>query len=527
MDMQPWLTHRTHTNVSDLIADHKRSDLILFTIIFITTLGFTLLSVLAGRQVGSTVVMAILAALIATALVVRWPAVGFFVVVGCAVLVEENPLSTPIFSDRLNIYYWPPNLAGLIERPIGFMILFIFLVFICHRFIARQWPLRGGELFWPYLFFLLCVAGGVIHGLASGGDFKIIVLEVRPFWYLFVSYLLAYNLVDSKRHIRLFFWIVILGAGVKAVQGLYIYLILFHGDLQGHNEIMAHEESFFFVALILLIILFCLHHRYRPQLYAALLILPAVLIALVANQRRADYLALLVGAMVAWTITFWVKPRARKPLIIGLIAFLALATSYVIAFQHSTGILGEPARAIISIINPNVADARDASSNLYRTIEDADLKYTVKQNLLLGLGFGKQFLQPFPLPDISASDPLYVYVPHNTIYWVWMRMGPLGYLTLWYLFGAFIVRGCLIARQLKDRYLQLVAIYVVAVTFMEVIVAFADYQLFFYRNVIYLGLLVGILMKLPSIDEKTGQLNHENTDGVSTPSLSYLGRGRT
>ena len=524
--MQPWLTHRAYSNVSAFIADHKRSDLILYVVIFVITFIFTLVSVLAGTQIGFTAVMAIIAALFAVALVVRWPTVGFFVVVGCAVLVEEAPLSTPIFTDRLNVYYWPPALAGLIERPIGFLILFIFLVLICHRLINRQRPLQGGKLLWPYLFFMLCVAGGVLHGLASGGDFKIIVLEVRPFWYLFVSYILAYNLVESKSHIRLFFWIVIVGAGVKALQGLYIYVILFHGSLQGHNEIMAHEESFFFAALLLLVFLFCIHYRYRSQMYAALLISPVVLIALIANQRRADFIALLVGALIAWTLTLWVKPRSRMRLIVGMVVFLAFGTGYVLAFSHSTGTVAEPARAVISIINPNLADARDASSNLYRTIEDFDLKYTVKQNLVLGLGFGKQFLQPIPLPDISDQDPLYVFVPHNTIYWVWMRLGPVGYIALWYLFGAFIVRGCLIVRQLKDQYLQLMAIYIVAVTFMEVIVAYADYQLFFYRNVIYLGLLVGLLMKLPSIDEKTRPLNNEDTNSVSTLPIPDLGLQR-
>jgi hypothetical protein len=63
------------------------------------------------------------------------------------------------------------------------------------------------------------------------------------------------------------------------------------------------------------------------------------------------------------------------------------------------------------------------------------------------------------------------------------------------------VRGSLIARQLGDRYLQMVAIYVICMTCMEIIVSFADYQLFFYRNVIYIGLLAGILMKLPELDE--------------------------
>jgi hypothetical protein len=82
-----------------------------------------------------------------------------------------------------------------------------------------------------------------------------------------------------------------------------------------------------------------------------------------------------------------------------------------------------------------------------------------------------------------------------------MRAGPLGFLGLWYLLGSIIARGGIIARRLRDPYLQLVAIFVVAVTFMEVFVAYGDYQLFFFRNVIYLGLLAGILMKLPVLDE--------------------------
>jgi hypothetical protein len=119
----------------------------------------------------------------------------------------------------------------------------------------------------------------------------------------------------------------------------------------------------------------------------------------------------------------------------------------------------------------------------------------------LGLGFGKRFLEPLPLPDISTLDPVYLFIPHNTIYWVWMRLGPVGYGALWYLFAAIIIRGSMIARRLDDRYLQLVAIYVVALTVMQILVAFADYQLYFYRNVIYIGLLAGLLVRLPSLEE--------------------------
>jgi hypothetical protein len=175
-----------------------------------------------------------------------------------------------------------------------------------------------------------------------------------------------------------------------------------------------------------------------------------------------------------------------------------LGGAYVAAFSNGRGGFSEPARAIVSVFHP---DPTAAASNLYRDIEDYDLKYTVKLNPL-GLGFGKPFLEPILLPDISKDDPVYNFIPHNTIYWVWMRLGLIGYLALWYLLGAIIVRGCLYARQLKDKYLQLIAIYIVCMVSMEIMVAFADYQLSFYRNVIYVGMLAGILMKLPTLDKE-------------------------
>jgi hypothetical protein len=61
-------------------------------------------------------------------------------------------------------------------------------------------------------------------------------------------------------------------------------------------------------------------------------------------------------------------------------------------------------------------------------------------------------------------------------------------------------------RKLQDKYLQLAAIYVVAMVVMEIMVAYADYQLSFYRNVIYVGMLVGVLMKLPALDTQKGTL---------------------
>jgi general stress protein CsbA len=470
---------------------------------FIALLGvvcvLTPLLVLGGFILSFGSVLGILAALAVVCLVAVWPLTGFYLVAGCAILVEEEPLPTPILTDRLNIFYWPAGYEGQVERPIGFLMIFILLSLVTHRLVSRQRLLAGGALLGPFLFFLLFVTAGIVHGSMTGGNLKITVVELRPIEYLFLSYLLAYNLLTQMRHLRAFLWLSILGAGVKALQGIYIYVVILHGDLTGHHDIMAHEESFFFVALLLLAVLFCLHYRYIPQLVAALVFLPFVLVALVANQRRADYVALALGLAVVWVLAAWMKPRARTAFLVSLLVCAVLCGGYVIGFSRSTAAIAQPAREIFSVFQAGPGDGGAADSNQYRAIENFDLTYTAKQNPL-GLGFGKQFLQPIMLTNISALDPYYLYVPHNTLYWIWMRLGAMGFFALLYLFGAIIVRGTLIARQLRDPYLQLIAIYVVAVTFMEVIVAIADYQLFSFRTVIYFGLLTGIVAKLPEMD---------------------------
>lgn len=523
-------------------ARQRREASLIYLVILAFTIGLTPLLMLGGAGSGYTTMLALLVGVALVALMWWRPVIGLYVIAICAVVVEQEPLPYNIFTDHLNIFYWPPRLDGSMpERPIGLLLLFILAIFIFQRLLARKRVLQGGALLWPFLFLLGCVVMGIGRGLSSGGTMRIIVLEVRPFWYLFISYLIAYNLITEKRHVRTLLWITILGTGIKAVQGVYIVVGPLHGHLQGQNEIMAHEQSFFFVLILLLIVLFCLHKNYWPQLIACLVILPFLAVALIANNRRADYSAFAIGAVVAWMLVIVAKPKARKALITGLVVCGALAGAYILVFQHVNGSLGEPARSVISVIHPSSADQRDTLSNLYRYIEDYDLKFTEKQSPITGYGFGKPFLQPLLLPNIQDLDPYYLYIPHNNVLWIWMRLGPLGYLALWYLFGAAIVRGTQMIRRLKDPLLQYMAIFTVATIFIEVPLAYGDYQFFFYRNIIYIGILLGVLVKLPQLDateavapavttsarkrETRETPANETAHGHAPPAPAYVGRG--
>ena len=488
----------------------------IYIFLLLTTLILTPLLILAGDGLGYGQVLAVIVALVALALVPWKPILGLYLVVASAVVVEQEPLmATPIGTDHLNIFYWPTKLQGLPERPIGFYILAILAIIVGARLLLRRRLLVGGKLFWPFILFLACIAFGVLHGLASGGTFRIIVLEIRPWWYIFVSYILAYNIVSDIKHVRVILWILVLGSAIKGVQGVYIVQEYLGGQYSGHNEIMAHEQSFFFVLVLLLLVMMLLYRMQRGLFIAILAALPCLLLALYANNRRADYLALLIGIGVAWGLVIILKPESRRRLIPVLAICLVLGAGYVVVFQKSSGVLGEPARAVTSVFNPNSSDQRDAASNAYRIIENYDLKYTEAQSPLLGFGFGKPFMQPVVLPNVVDLDPYYLYIPHNNVLWVWMRLGPLGFGALWYLIGSAIVTGCLIARKLKNPQLRFFAIFAIATMVMEVILAYGDYQFFFYRNMIFVGVILGVLMKLPAIERASlGQT--EEWDGDLT-----------
>jgi hypothetical protein len=527
MIKQSLVLSKLENTVSTLVSSRTRHEKILFIILLITLLSLTPLLAFWGLSAGVATVIAVLVVPPLAVAFVLWPMLGLFLLAACAFLVEQGPLSAHIGTDTLYIFYWPPQMTGFPERPIGILILLTLFIWICHRLVKREPLLQGGALIGPFTFYMLCVLAAVVYGIATGGDQKNILLQIRPFWYTFLCYLMAYNFVTRKSHVRGFFWLVIVSAGFKGLQGLYVYLIVYQGNLAGHETIMSHEESFFYAALLLLLAIFNLHYRYRTQLIACLCVAPPVLISLDANQRRTDYIALLLGIGFAWVIVFMLKPEARRALLMGIIICASLATAYMVTFANDKSNLGSPARSIIGVFNPSAGDSRAATSNLYRDYENADLIYTAK-HYPLGLGFGKAFLEPMPLvsifPEIRVEDPIYDLVPHNTIYWVWADMGPIGFFSLWFLFGSIIVRGCFIARQLKDPYLQVIAIYIVAIAAMEVVAAFADYQLYFYRNVIDLGLLTGLLVKLPILDkEQKENITHESTDGVSILSDPLVG----
>jgi O-antigen ligase len=159
-----------------------------------------------------------------------------------------------------------------------------------------------------------------------------------------------------------------------------------------------------------------------------------------------------------------------------------------------------PARAIASNFNP---DPRDASSNHDRAWEDKDIMATVNQSPLtqiIGTGFGKPMLQPFSLSDVTGIYPLEVYLPHNSILWVWMRLGTIGYFLLWIMIGTVLVQATRLLRRLRDPSLSGWALLVIVVVIQQVIFGYLDIGWTNYRNMIVVGMLFALISRLSKFE---------------------------
>src|SRR4029077_2448596 len=215
--------------------------------------------------------------------------------------------------------------------------------------------------------------------------------------------------------------------------------------------------------------------------------------------RRAGVYALAAAAGVIVLLAFRFEPSLRKR--IGWVAVaLAVAGVFFIAsaWDKQYGVQAQLVRPIRSLVDPS---ARDYSSDQYRVAETANLQLTFRTSPIVGVGFGSPFLIVYPMADISRLYSLWNVIPHNSLMWVGMRMGALGFAAFWALIGLAILEGCHVLATKREALVRAIAAFAIAAVVGEVIVGYADLQLEVYRNLIFIGVVLGVLNRLSSLPE--------------------------
>jgi hypothetical protein len=269
---------------------------------------------------------------------------------------------------------------------------------------------------------LATVIGLEALGAATGGDMRSSLFQIRMFLWLPIETLVISLVMRDLRDFRRLAVTVTLAAVLKVAFGLYFVM---HDVWARGAEVpymTGHQDTVLYVGVIFMWIAAWLHERTWRRLLLAAAILAWVGFGIYVNNRRLAYVSL-VGTLVAFypLLSGQLKRRINLTFIAAspLIAlYLLLSTS------HSTGIFA-PGASLMGIAN-----ASDGSTQ-WRELENSNLIYTLRQHRLFGWGFGHEYIEAIPLPDVSAAYPQYKLVAHNTVLWLLGLSGVVGFTMLW------------------------------------------------------------------------------------------------
>lgn len=462
--------------------------------------GAILAGLIAGQFVASGRDAAVIALGAVLLPVVLWkkPEVGPAVLVVAALSVEQfdhfggaGP-STEEVTARIPLFH---GLGAFRLSPADLLLFLLIAVCVARSGTGRTARLPRSELSIPLYCLFATVVLGVVWGISKGGDVRIALMEARPYVYLVSTFVLASVLLTTRSAIRGVMWGLIVGIGFKSAQGLVTFLAV-RNAVPRPEAVLGHEEAVFLSSFLLLTIALWLFEMRGPMRTTATLLTPVVLMADLANSRRAAWLVVAVGFVALAGIGFAVLPTRRKFIARIVVCVALVLAAYLPAYWNHSGGLAQPARAVRSEVAPS---PRDLSSDLYRIQEDANLWFNIRAAGPFGAGFGIPIDYALPIVDLSETNPFIKYVPHNGVLYILMRMGVPGAIVFWSMLGAAILSAVRLAKC-HDREFAVLGAFVACVLVGYAFEGYVDQGFFFYRIAFVVGTLLGLVHAARRLD---------------------------
>jgi hypothetical protein len=431
----------------------------------------------------------------ALALILYQPRYGiylllFFGLVGDSVLMPWFPF-TKNFSSEESIFFVHPD---LIVSPLEVMLMVTILSWLARQFGARRVEFYSGPLFWPALIFLAFTCFGIVWGLGRGGDVTIGLFEARPLFYLPLLMVLVSNLLTRREHFSHLMWAIVLAIFIEALIGTHYVLFVLGGTLRNVESITEHAAAVHMNTVIVLAAAAWIYKTSAVKRILLPLMVPVVLLAFMATQRRAAFLALGIACLLLAYVLFKERPYAFWLIVPPL---MLLGVVYIAAYWNAGGALGKPAQAIKSVIAPGQLHLRDQLSNVYRVLENINVRQTIRAAPLTGFGFGHPFLLVLPLPDISFFA-YWQYLPHNSILWIWIKMGVGGFVAMLYLVGMAITTSVQTWWRMPRNELSAIALTATLYLIMHFLYAYVDIS-WDIQSMLYVGAMMGVANSLQRI----------------------------
>ncbi len=271
---------------------------------------------------------------------------------------------------------------------------------------------------------LVGMAGGITWGMARHGMFQQAYWQLRQPLYLPVLAFLFLASFKDTRDVRLVGAAVVVAAVAKSLVCIYFYEFVARQYNMRPAYVTSHGDSVLFI-LALMIALISWHERVAARMRWWLAAsVPFLLLGLYINNRRLAWVELAFAFLAFYTLTPWTF--LKRTLARSLVFASPLLLAYLVAGWNSTSSVFRVAQMVRSVVDSNV----DRSS-LDRDVENYNLVLTLKQNPLLGSGFGHEYEEVYKADDISNIFPQYRFIPHNSVLGLLAFGGVLFFTLMW------------------------------------------------------------------------------------------------
>jgi hypothetical protein len=279
------------------------------------------------------------------------------------------------------------------------------------------------------------------YGMIRGGKLTYSLLQMHTMFFMpFMTMFFAYAF-KRRADIPILLTTYLTVAMLRALECIYYWATLFRGKVDGGGEsgdgsyITTHSDSIL-AAVAIVICIVSIYQRPSLRHYLiSLVVVPLVGIGVVLNNRRIAFVAVAMGFFFSYLAA---NASFRHRLHRTLSNLTPIALVYLVAGWGAQGGWAKPVQSLKSVI------MQKDTSSATRDIENFNLLETMKQNPLIGSGFGHEYLEKVKAFDISKIFEAYRYVPHNSILWFWGVGGVVGFTLYW----MFLVVGVFFAARL-------------------------------------------------------------------------------
>ena len=427
---------------------------------------------------------------------------GFYLWVG--LVMASDSYDIPGFQPLINTAQYLTTLnttyRGMtygVLAPVELHILFFLFVFFVIAALRKDIHLQKVTLGYAGVLFFGGLVVSLLYGKFRGGDVQMGIWEIRALMFFGLTFFLARQVITTREQITNLFWVFIIAIALKGFEAIMRFGQLGY-SFGGFRTVTNHEDPLFGVTL-LIFLLGLVYFGYRgTQKKVLWTLLPILAFAFYLGNRRATYASLIVCLIGFLAL---LASQERKKVMKRLAVFAVLFCLYLAAFWNSYGRAATVARAVRTTIfsDDREISAEDFSSGLARQHENYCLAVTFRRAPLLGIGFGN--MHDWPIRAWGAFA-LKGYITHNEILWLLTKTGAVGFFFFLFFLNLIVLQGASISRQLRDPYLRALCVMMTLAILNQLVVSYVDMQLTYYRNMIYLGILTGMIPTLPIVEKK-------------------------